>query len=90
MIAEPLKQLIEDVDALINDGAIPRREHESRLWEAAERFWERAFPAGISPEDRHSIWLGVASECDLEVRSNGRKILDVLEWPAKGDTPRWM
>jgi hypothetical protein len=90
MISERLKDLVEDIDTAIDDDSLSNRERESRLWELAQLFWKRAFPAGISPEDRHSLWVGLVGECNIKARKNGGKILDVLKWPATGESPRWI
>lgn len=87
MIPDQLKRLVEDIDATINDDSLANRERESRLWEVAQLFWKHAFPAGISPEDRHTLWVGIVGECSIETRKNGGKILDVLKWPATGESP---
>ena len=89
MIPEHLKDLIEDIAATINDGSLAKHEREDRLWELAQGFWEQAFPAGMSPEDRHSVWVAVVAECDPETCQNATRILDVLEWPATGAPPTW-
>jgi hypothetical protein len=90
MIPEQLKHLLESIGATIDDDSHTSHERESRLWNAAQLFWKHAFPAGITPEDRHHLWVGIVGECNAETRTNGGKILDVLEWPATGKPPSWI
>lgn len=90
IIPEKLKRLMQDIDFAIDDVSLTNRERDGRLWNLAQLFWMHAFPADISQDDRHALWVTIVGECDIENCKNGCKILDVLKWPATGEPPSWI